>query len=110
MVLFEISAFLSPFGLPCKQPAWSYIGRCRFKYASSGLETSWAEIRDSMPGIPLPHLKWVFQCLAVHSTAGNVMFVGGTQDDYIRAINVTNGDELWKGRLPADWTSNPNDL
>ncbi len=41
------------------------------------------------------------------STAGNVMFVGGTQDNYIRAINVTNGDELWKGRLPAGGQATP---
>ncbi len=35
------------------------------------------------------------------STAGNVMFVGATQDNYMRAINVTNGDTFWEGRLPA---------
>ena len=35
------------------------------------------------------------------------MFVGGTQDNYIRAINVSNGDELWKGRLPAGGQATP---
>ena len=41
------------------------------------------------------------------STAGNLMFLGATQDNYIRAINVTNGDELWKGRLPAGGQATP---
>ena len=35
------------------------------------------------------------------------MFVGATQDDYIRAINASNGDELWKGRLPAGGQATP---
>lgn len=30
---------------------------------------------------------------------GNVMFVGGMQDNYICVINVINGDEFWKGCL-----------
>lgn len=45
------------------------------------------------------------------STAGNVMFVGNSQDNsnfeinsraiHSRVIKVTNADELWKGRFPA---------
>jgi glucose dehydrogenase len=30
------------------------------------------------------------------STAGNVMFVGATQDNYIRAFNVSNGESYGK--------------
>lgn len=41
------------------------------------------------------------------STAGNVMFVGATQDNYIRAFNVTNGEKLWEARLPAGGQATP---
>ena len=29
------------------------------------------------------------------------MFVAATQDNYLRAFNVGNGDKLWEARLPA---------
>ena len=34
-------------------------------------------------------------------TAGNLIFVGGTQDYLFRAFDTQTGQELWKGRLPA---------
>ncbi len=51
-------------------------------------------IRDSLPKLfQLPAVKIGVPGLGGSiSTAGNVMFVGATQDNYIRAINVTNGD------------------
>ena len=41
------------------------------------------------------------------STAGNVMFVAGSQDNYLRAYNVGNGELLWEGRLPAGGQATP---
>ncbi|WP_370628175.1 PQQ-binding-like beta-propeller repeat protein [Bordetella sp. BOR01] len=35
------------------------------------------------------------------STAGNLMFVATTQDNYLRAFDASNGRLLWEGRLPA---------
>lgn len=35
------------------------------------------------------------------------MFVGATQDNYIRAFNVTNGEKLWEARLPAGGQATP---
>ena len=104
----EISAFLSPFGLPCKQPAWGYVAGVDLNTHKVAWKRRIGTIRDSMPGIPLPPFKMGVPMLGGSiSTAGNVMFVGGTQDNYIRAINVSNGDELWKGRLPAGGQATP---
>ncbi|RYL23073.1 glucose/quinate/shikimate family membrane-bound PQQ-dependent dehydrogenase [Acinetobacter piscicola] len=104
----EISPFLSPFGLPCKQPAWGYVAGVDLKTHDIAWKRRIGTIRDSLPGIPLPPFKMGVPMLGGSiSTAGNLMFVGGTQDNYIRAINVTNGDELWKGRLPAGGQATP---
>ena len=35
------------------------------------------------------------------------MFIAGTQDNYIRAYNVTNGDKVWEARLPAGGQATP---
>ena len=35
------------------------------------------------------------------TTAGNVLFIGATVDNYLRAYNMSNGEKLWEARLPA---------
>lgn len=104
----EMGPFLSPLGLPCKQPGWGFIAGVDLNTHETVWKRRIGTIRDSMPGVPLPPFKMGVPMLGGSiSTAGNVMFVGGTQDNYIRAINVTNGDELWKGRLPAGGQATP---
>ena len=104
----EINPFLSPIGLPCKQPAWGYVAGVDLKTHDIVWKRRIGTIRDSLPGIPLPPFKMGVPMLGGPiSTAGNLMFVGATQDDYIRAINASNGDELWKGRLPAGGQATP---
>ncbi len=104
----EMGPFLSPLGLPCKQPSWGFIAGVDLNTHETVWKRRIGTIRDSMPGVPLPPFKMGVPMLGGSiSTAGNVMFVGGTQDNYIRAINVTNGDELWKGRLPAGGQATP---
>ncbi|WP_252151588.1 glucose/quinate/shikimate family membrane-bound PQQ-dependent dehydrogenase [Acinetobacter terrestris] len=103
----EISTFLSPLGLPCKQPAWGYVAGVDLNTYQVAWKRRIGTIRDSM-SIPLPPFKMGVPMLGGSiSTAGNVMFIGATQDNYIRAFNVTNGDQLWEGRLPAGGQATP---
>jgi quinoprotein glucose dehydrogenase len=104
----EISVFFSPLDLPCKQPAWGYVAGVDLNTHQVAWKRRIGTIRDSMSSIPLPPLKMGVPMLGGSiSTAGNVMFIGATHDYYLRAINVTNGDELWKGRLPAGGQATP---
>ena len=41
------------------------------------------------------------------STGGNLMFIGATQDNYLRAFNASNGELLWQARLPAGGQATP---
>lgn len=41
------------------------------------------------------------------STAGNVLFIAATADNYLRAYNMSNGEKLWQGRLPAGGQATP---
>ena len=38
---------------------------------------------------------------------GDLIFIAGAMDDYLRAYNINNGQELWKGRLPAGGQATP---
>ena len=105
----EIKAFLSPLGLPCKQPAWGFVAGVDLNTHEVVWKKRIGTIRDSLPNLfQLPAVKIGVPGLGGSiSTAGNVMFVAGTQDNYIRAFNVTNGDQLWEGRLPAGGQATP---
>jgi quinoprotein glucose dehydrogenase len=104
----EINAFLSPVGLPCKEPAWGYVAGVDMKSHDVVWRKRIGTIRDSLRGVQLPPLKIGVPMLGGPiSTAGNLMFIAGTQDDYIRAYNVTNGDLVWEERLPAGGQATP---
>ena len=40
-------------------------------------------------------------------TAGGVAFMSGTIDYYVRAYDVTTGEQLWEDRLPAGGQATP---
>jgi glucose dehydrogenase len=40
-------------------------------------------------------------------TAGGLVFVGATEDAYLRAYDSASGRELWKGELPATASGTP---
>ncbi|TWI49274.1 quinoprotein glucose dehydrogenase [Pseudomonas duriflava] len=104
----ELNAFLSPLGLPCKEPAWGYVAGVDMNTHEVVWRKRIGTIRDSLQGLQLPPLKIGVPMLGGPiSTAGNVMFIAGTQDNYIRAYNVTNGDKLWEARLPAGGQATP---
>ena len=40
-------------------------------------------------------------------TKGGVAFLGATVDNFLRAYDVTTGDQLWQARLPAGGQATP---
>jgi len=40
-------------------------------------------------------------------TAGGIAFIAGTFDPFLRAFDIENGRELWKGQLPASGHATP---
>jgi quinoprotein glucose dehydrogenase len=40
-------------------------------------------------------------------TAGGLVFIAATLDDYLRAYDVETGEELWRARLPAGGQATP---
>ncbi|MBW2231988.1 MAG: PQQ-binding-like beta-propeller repeat protein, partial [Deltaproteobacteria bacterium] len=41
------------------------------------------------------------------ATASGLVFIAGAMDDYLRAFDVTTGEELWRARLPAGGQATP---
>ncbi|WNC88396.1 glucose/quinate/shikimate family membrane-bound PQQ-dependent dehydrogenase [Paraburkholderia sp. FT54] len=101
-----INAFLSPFGLPCKQPAWGYISAIDLKTNEIVWKKRIGTVRDSSP-IPLPFKMGMPMLGGPIVTAGGVVFIGATADNYLRAFDVNNGKPLWEARLPAGGQATP---
>ena len=105
-----LNAFLSPFGLPCKQPAWGYISALDLKTNEVVWKKRIGTPQDSLPfpmPVKLPFTMGMPMLGGPISTAGNVLFIGATADNYLRAYNMSNGEKLWQARLPAGGQATP---
>ena len=105
-----LNPFLSPIGLPCKQPAWGYISALDLKTNKVAWKKRIGTPKDNMIlplFYPIPWNMGMPMLGGPISTAGNVLFVAGTLDNYLRAYRVSNGEKLWEGRLPAGGQATP---
>ncbi|MDO7911830.1 glucose/quinate/shikimate family membrane-bound PQQ-dependent dehydrogenase [Pseudomonas sp. 22-AL-CL-001] len=98
--------FLSPFGLPCQAPAWGYVAAVDLFTHKVVWKHKNGTTRDSTP-VPIGLPVGVPSMGGSIVTAGGVAFLSGTLDQYLRAYDVNNGKELWKGRLPAGGQATP---
>jgi len=98
--------FLSPLGLPCQAPAWGYVAAIDLFTHKVVWKHKNGTTRDSTP-VPIGLPVGVPSMGGSIVTAGGVGFLSGTLDQYLRAYDVNNGKELWKGRLPAGGQATP---
>jgi quinoprotein glucose dehydrogenase len=101
-----INPLLSPVGFPCKQPSWGFIAGIDLKTNKIVWMHRNGTIRDVSP-IPLPLKIGMPGLGGPIVTGGGVAFMTYTMDNYIRAYDVTTGNQLWEDRLPAGGQSTP---
>jgi quinoprotein glucose dehydrogenase len=98
---------LSPWGLPCTAPPWGTLvsvdlreNRINWQVplgSTENLAPRFVPVRDfGTPNLGGPII-----------TAGDLVFVGGAMDRYIRAFDLETGRELWKHALPAGGQATP---
>ncbi|MCW4115558.1 glucose/quinate/shikimate family membrane-bound PQQ-dependent dehydrogenase [Aurantimonas sp. MSK8Z-1] len=102
----KLSAFTSPLGLPCQAPPWGYVAGADLTTGEIVWKHQNGTTRDASP-IPLPFAMGVPNLGGPIMTAGNVAFLSGTIDYYVRAYDVTTGEQLWEDRLPAGGQATP---
>ena len=91
--------FVSPLGVPCNAPPWGRLTAFDLKTRQILWQRPLGTTADHAPlGVPVPG---VFNQGGAMVTQGGLAFIGATMDNYLRAFDVKNGKELWKGRLPA---------
>lgn len=101
-----LKPFLSPLGIPCQQPPWGYVAGADLRTGKVVYRHRNGTVYDMTP-LPLPLKVGVPGIGGPIITAGGVAFLGATVDNYLRAYDVTTGEQLWRTRLPAGGQSTP---
>ena len=98
---------LSPWGLPCTAPPWGSLVSVDLRENRINWQVPLGSTEHLAPRfVPVrnfgtPNLGGPIV------TAGDLVFVAGTMDQYIRAFDVETGRELWKHPLPAGGQATP---
>jgi quinoprotein glucose dehydrogenase len=96
---------LSPIGVPCNPPPWGALTAVDMKRG----EIVWEVPLGTTEG-RVPFLKRNYGMPGVGGpmiTSSGLVFIGAVTDNYLRAIDIESGRELWKGQLPAGGQATP---
>lgn len=102
----KLSPFISLLGLPCQAPPWGYVAGADLTTGKIVWKHKNGTVVDSSP-LPLPFKMGVPNLGGPIMTAGGVAFLSGSLDNYVRAYDVTTGNQLWESRLPAGGQATP---
>jgi quinoprotein glucose dehydrogenase len=102
----EVIIKFLPVLVPCTQPPWGTL---------VAVDMANGQVRWEVPLGTMPELAHIPESAKWGSinlggsivTAGGLIFIGAARDSFLRAFNVENGEELWKGELPAGGQATP---
>lgn len=98
---------MSPLGVPCTKPPWGNLTAIDMEKGAILWQVPLGTIEDMAPAI-VPNFAYGVPSLGGPIiTAGGLIFIGAAMDNYIRAYDLENGEELWRGRLPAGGQATP---
>ncbi|ATN37141.1 membrane-bound PQQ-dependent dehydrogenase, glucose/quinate/shikimate family (plasmid) [Rhizobium sp. ACO-34A] len=108
--VIDHAAFESPLGLPCHAPPWGVFAAISLKTKQLVWERPAGTVEDVKMGgmrVSLPVPLGMPTLGGGFTTASGLVFYSGTQDYYLRAMDIATGEEVWKGRLPVGSQATP---
>jgi len=106
----KVEPWLNPLGVPCNPPPWGTLTAINLVTRQIVWQHPLGTTRDTGPfgthtNLPLP--TGIFNIGGNLITRGGLVFIGATADNYLRAIDETTGEVVWKTRLPAGGQATP---
>jgi glucose dehydrogenase len=105
--------FHSPLGVPCQRPPFGMISAIDLRTHRLLWSRPLGTARDNGPlSLPAIRIPWPIPMGTVTMggnlvTASGLVFVAGTLDQYLRALDESTGKELWRTDLSAAGFSTP---
>ena len=93
-------------GAPCTAPPWGKLVAVDLAAGKIAWEKPLGTSRDKAPW-PFWYTEGAPNMGGPLVTAGGLIFIGATTDNFLRAFDVANGKEVWKMRLPAGAQATP---
>jgi quinoprotein glucose dehydrogenase len=106
----ELKPFLSPLGVPCQQPPYGVLSAVDLNSRKLLWTKPFGSARESGPfgtASQLPITVGTPAHGGSITTAAGLLFIGATQDGYLRAFDTATGRLLWEDRLPAGGNATP---
>ncbi len=98
--------FLGPLQIPCQAPPWGYVAGADLRTGEIAYRHKNGTVYDMTP-LPLPFKLGVPGIGGPIITKGGVAFLSAAVDNYLRAYDLTTGQQLWQARLPAGGQATP---
>jgi quinoprotein glucose dehydrogenase len=99
-------ALMSPWGLPCIKPPWGTLAAIDMSDGTIVWQVPFGTTRDVTPFPVGPNIGMPGMGGPIVLENG-LIFVGAAMDDYLRAFDINQGRELWRGRLPGGGQATP---
>ncbi|MFI4970805.1 MAG: pyrroloquinoline quinone-dependent dehydrogenase, partial [Lysobacterales bacterium] len=96
----------SPLGVPCTAPPWGKLVAIDLAHATIAWSKPLGTSRDKAPW-PFWNIEGAPNIGGPLTTAGGLVFIGATTDNFLRAFDTASGAEVWKMRLPAGAQATP---
>jgi quinoprotein glucose dehydrogenase len=103
----------SPSGIPCTPPPFSTLLAVSLVTGRRLWEVPLGDARRALQLAGYPHADSVPPQTGTSVlggpivTAGGLVFIAGTRDNYLRAFDIESGAELWRGELPGRGKATP---
>ncbi|MDG2003413.1 MAG: PQQ-binding-like beta-propeller repeat protein [Novosphingobium sp.] len=106
----DITFFVSPLGVPCQQPPHGLINAIDLSTGELLWSRPLGTARDTGPMMTPSHLPFTIGTMTfggTMSTAGGLVFAGGSQDHSFRAFDSETGTMLFEADLPGSAATRP---
>jgi len=97
---------ISPIGLPCVEPPWGTLAGVDMAAGKILWQVPLGTTRDQSP-LPFGSNMGMPNTGGPLVLKNGLIFIGAAMDNYLRAFDIGNGEELWRGRLPAGGQATP---